>query len=154
MEIEISPAKAGLGKLKKKSGLSFGIMPYLFLIPALALLLVFRYFPAFSAIYHSFTDWDGTRPANFVGLQQYRAMFQDEVFLLSLKNIIVYTFARTLISLVMAIIGAELVYNLRSQRAGWLWRIVFTVPLVIPATVVFLIWRRIYAGRLGLVNEF
>jgi raffinose/stachyose/melibiose transport system permease protein len=144
-----------IASVKRKSQLLVPpYIPYLFLVPAIVLLVWFRYTPAFSAIYHSFTDWDGTTPANFVGLEQYRALFKDEVFLLSLKNIFIYTIARTVLSTLMALIGAELVYNLRNVISQSLWRVVFTLPLVIPTTVVFLIWRRIYAGRLGLVNEF
>jgi raffinose/stachyose/melibiose transport system permease protein len=128
-------------------------IPYLFLIPAFILLILFRYFPALSAVYHSFTDWNGTQPANFVGLEQYQALAQDPVFLLSLKNILIYTAARTVLVTVMALVGAELVYNLHSH--GWrsFWRVLFTVPLIIPTTVVFLIWRRVFAGDIGLLNE-
>jgi raffinose/stachyose/melibiose transport system permease protein len=128
--------------------------PYLFLLPAVVLLIVFRYIPAFSAVYHSFTDWDGIRPANFVGLTQYTSLLQDQVFLKSIGNILIYTAARTFLSTFMALLGAELIYNLRSHTAKGVWRIVFTLPLVIPTTVIFLVWRQVYAGRLGLLNEF
>lgn len=140
------------GRARKRRSQSY--IPYLFLLPAIALLIWFRYTPAFSAVYHSFTDWNGSPGASFVGLEQYRALFQDEVFLRSLSNIFIYTLARTVISTVMALLGAELIYNLRSLRAGAFWRMVFTVPMVIPASVIFLVWQRIYAGRLGLLNEF
>jgi raffinose/stachyose/melibiose transport system permease protein len=128
-------------------------MPYLFLLPAILLLVAFRYFPAFSAIFHSFTDWDGTRPANFVGLDQYKALFNDPIFIKSIVNIGIYTSLRTVFSTVMALLGAELVYNLRSYVSQGIWRIVFTLPLVIPTTVVFLVWRQVYAARLGLFNQ-
>ncbi|CAA9583692.1 MAG: hypothetical protein AVDCRST_MAG86-3204 [uncultured Truepera sp.] len=137
----------------RRKRLAPAYVPYLFLLPALALLVWFRYTPAFSAVYHSFTDWNGSPGANFVGLEQYRALLQDDIFLQSLRNIFIYTLARTVLSTVMALLGAELIYNLRSFRAGAFWRMVFTVPLVIPATVIFLVWQRIYAGRLGLLNE-
>ena len=139
------------GVKRKRAGGAY--IPYLFLLPALALLIWFRYTPAFSAVYHSFTDWNGSPGANFVGLEQYRALLQDDIFLQSLRNIFIYTLARTVISTAMALLGAELIYNLRSVGAGTFWRMVFTIPLVIPATVVFLVWQRIYSGRLGLLNE-
>jgi raffinose/stachyose/melibiose transport system permease protein len=128
-------------------------VPYLFLIPAFILLILFRYIPAFSAVYHSFTDWDGTSESNFLGLKQYQTLFSDAVFLRSLQNIIIYTIARTFFSTLMAIVGAELVYNLRSSATRNVWRVLFTVPLVIPHTVVFLIWRRVYSGDFGLLND-
>lgn len=129
-------------------------VPFLFLLPAILLLITFRYIPAFSAVYHSFTDWTGTEAANFVGLAQYQAMLQDEVFWLALRNVVLYTLGRTLLTTTMAFIAAELVYNLRNRQAQWLWRVTFTLPMVIPGTVVLLIWRQIYAARLGLLNEF
>lgn len=140
-------------KTKVKRGTVPIYVPYLFLIPAFILLILFRYIPAFSAVFHSFTDWNGTSDSNWVGLLQYQNLFQDSVFLRSLQNIFVYTFLRTLLTTIMAIIGAELVYNLRSGGSRMFWRVVFTVPLVIPHTVVFLIWRRVYSGDFGLLND-
>jgi ABC-type sugar transport system permease subunit len=58
-----------------------------------------------------------------------------------------------LFTLVMAFIGAELVYNLASARARSFWRVVFTIPMVIPLTVTLLIWQQVYAGRQGMLNE-
>lgn len=138
---------------RPKSRLIPVYMPYLFLLPAILLLVAFRYYPAFSAVFHSFTDWDGTQQANFVGLDQYKALLNDPIFIKSVINIGIYTLVRTFFSTVMALIGAELVYNLRSYVSQGIWRIVFTLPLVIPSTVVFLIWRQVYAARLGLLNQ-
>jgi raffinose/stachyose/melibiose transport system permease protein len=53
----------------------------------------------------------------------------------------------------MGLVGAELVYNLRNATSQWIWRLVFTLPLVIPATVTLLIWKQMYGARLGLINE-
>ncbi len=147
------PRDAGLGS-KARSGLVPIYLPFLFLVPAAVLLIVFRYYPAVSAIYHSFTDWDGTSAANFVGFDQYKALFQDAVFIRSVTNIAIYTLLRTLMTTAMAFVGAELVYNLRSYASQSIWRVVFTLPLVIPASVVFLVWKQIYNPRLGLFNQF
>src|SRR5215213_9891793 len=99
---------------RPKSRLIPTYMPYLFLLPAILLLVAFRYYPAFSAVFHSFTDWDGTRQANFVGLDQYKTLVNDPIFIKSVINIGIYTLLRTVFSTVMALLGAELVYNLRS----------------------------------------
>ena len=129
-------------------------LPFLFLIPALLLLIAFRYIPAVSAIYHSFTYWNIPEPGEFIGLQNYQALFDDPIFVKSLGNILKYMVGRTLFTLVMAFIGAELVYNLASVRARSFWRVVFTIPMVIPLTVNLLVWQQVYAGRQGLLNEF
>jgi ABC-type sugar transport system permease subunit len=137
---------------KKSSGIPVYV-PFLFLLPAILLLIAFRYIPAFSAVYHSFTDWTGTNNAAFVGLAQYQALVADPVFWTALRNVILYTLGRTFLTTIMAFIAAELVYNLRNRQSQWIWRVAFTLPMVIPATVILLIWRQIYAARLGLLNE-
>ena len=129
-------------------------VPFLFLIPALVLLLAFRYVPAFSAFYHSFTYWNIPKPGEFIGLQNYQALFDDPIFIKSLSNILKYMVGRTALVLVMAFVGAELVYNLTSDRWRNIWRMVFTIPMVIPFTVSLLVWQQVYAGRQGMLNEF
>src|SRR6187549_1516564 len=89
---------------RPKSRLIPVYMPYLFLLPAVVLLIVFRYYPAFSAVFHSFTDWDGTSQANFVGLDQYNLLLKDAAFLKSLSNIIIYTLVRTVLTTAMALL--------------------------------------------------
>ena len=142
------------GRMRLRSGLVPIYVPFLFLIPAFILLIIFRYYPTVSAIYHSFTVWDIPKPGEFVGLQNYQALLSDPVFLQSITNILKYTIGRSLLTITMAFIGAELVYNLTNARWRNVWRLIFTVPMVIPQPVDLLIWKQIYAGRQGLLNEF
>ena len=129
--------------------------PFLFLLPALLLLIFLRYVPAISAFYHSLTEWDGVGTGVYVGLDQYRSAFlKTRSSCLSLQNIVKYGGARTFIIVAMSFFGAELVYNLRSSREQSFWRIVFTIPMLVPWTVELLIWSQIFAARRGLVNEF
>ena len=63
-----SGRKAGSRSASSRWKLSNGFVPlyvpFLFLIPALLLLIVFRYYPTISAIYHSFTVWEIPRPGS------------------------------------------------------------------------------------------
>ena len=147
-------AKTDSSRWKLRSGFVPIYVPFLFLIPALILLLSFRYIPALSAIYHSFTYWNIPEPGEFIGLQNYQALFDDPVFIKSLGNILKYMVGRTALVLIMAFIGAELVYNLTSDRWRNIWRMVFTIPMVMPITVNLLVWKEVYAGRQGMLNEF
>ena len=87
---------------KLRSGFVPIYVPFLFLIPALLLLIAFRYIPAVSAIYHSFTYWNIPEPGEFIGLQNYQALFDDPIFIKSLGNILKYMVGRTALVLVMA----------------------------------------------------
>ncbi|HOF41545.1 MAG TPA: sugar ABC transporter permease, partial [Candidatus Hydrogenedentes bacterium] len=51
----------------------------LLLAPA-AFLVTFNYIPAFSALYHAFTEWDIGGESTWVGLANFRALTGDPVF--------------------------------------------------------------------------
>ena len=62
--LQAGPAQtlSGLGRTQRRSlpaRIYRSRLHYLFILPSLVLLAVFMYYPAFSALYHSFFDWDG-----------------------------------------------------------------------------------------------
>ena len=129
------------------------LTPYLLLLPAFLLLVALRYVPAVSAILASFTDWSGTSAPEWVGLENYLRLLQDDLFLASLKNMALYTVARTLLVVALALFAAELVYSLRSPFVRTFWKVVFIIPLVVPRTVVLLIWAFVFNTQVGMLNQ-
>ena len=130
------------------------VAPYLFLVPAFLLLILLRYVPAVSAILYSFTDWNGMRSPEYIGLENYAELFKDRLFLASLNNIALYIVVHTGLVVFMAFFAAELVFSLRSPMLQTLWQIVFVVPLVVPQTVVYLVWGFVFNTQSGLLNGF
>ncbi len=129
------------------------LVPYLFILPAFTLFVVMRYIPAIQAIYYSFTEWNGIRAATFIGLENYSRLFQDSLFLDALKNMAGYTVMRTLIVVVMAFFAAELVYSIRSTFMQTFWKIAFIIPLVVPGSVVLLVWAFVFNTQSGILNS-
>jgi ABC-type sugar transport system permease subunit len=68
----------------------FSTTPYLFLVPALALIGVFVLYPIISVIYYSFTEYDISRPPVWIGLENYQNLVVDPTFWLALTHSIVY----------------------------------------------------------------
>jgi len=126
----------------------------IFVTPIFLLLIIFRYYPLFSAIYHSFTKWNVTSATAFTGLQNYINLFTDKYFIVSIENIFIYVVITTVIITVMSLIGAELIFNLDSQRFKAFWKYLFIVPMIVPFTVAMLIWEFIYNPYLGILNGF
>jgi raffinose/stachyose/melibiose transport system permease protein len=128
---------------------------YLFLLPTFAFVLVFRYYPAGSAVYHAFTKWNGAGIETWVGLANFREMAADFILLASLKNITIILFAAIVKVLIFPLAAAELIYNLTNRRAQYWLRFLLILPLVIPGIVSTLIWRFIMAPRpFGILNAF
>lgn len=62
---------------------------WLLLLPLLVLTCVFLVYPVASNFYYSLTKWKGLGEPQFIGLQNYVKMFQDERFYSSLKNLFI-----------------------------------------------------------------
>jgi raffinose/stachyose/melibiose transport system permease protein len=127
---------------------------YVMMLGTFGLLFTFSYFPAASAIYHSFTIWDGFRPARWVGLQNFHEIATSEVLTgQAFPNMFLLVAWQVLRALVFPLIGAALVYRLRNEHTAYFFRLVYVLPIVVPATVGILVWRQFYEPNVGLFNE-
>ncbi|MCB9136824.1 MAG: sugar ABC transporter permease [Caldilineaceae bacterium] len=129
------------------------LTPYLFLAPAFLLLIALRYLPAVQAVYYSFTEWKGFFGSpEFVGFSNYSKLFHDQIFLASLRNMVVYTVVRTLLVLGMTFFAAELIYSLRNPTMQFIWQVLLIIPMIIPEIVVFLVWGFVFNTQTGILN--
>jgi ABC-type sugar transport systems, permease components len=123
---------------------------YLFLSPLFLGLLVFCYFPPVSGIYHSFFDWDSVGQAEFIGWDNYKELFRDEVFLNSVPTAFLILIPRLLISIVVPLIMAEMIFSVVNKKMQSAYRILILLPIVAPGVVSLLIWKFIYDPTSGL----
>lgn len=128
-------------------------MGYLFILPLMLGLLIFSYYPAFSGIYHSFFDWDSVGTAKFIGVENYRELFRDEVFLNAFGTMLKIQLPKLLIGIIVPLIMAEMIFCVRSQRAQYWYRILILFPIVTPGVVSTLIWKFIYDPNGGLLTS-
>jgi ABC-type sugar transport system permease subunit/outer membrane protein assembly factor BamB len=125
---------------------------YLMLLPTFALLLTFNYYPAASGLYHGFTRWTPGLRAEWIGIENYRAAFQNEYLGVGVKNAILFIVTGYL-QLLSPLLVAELVFNLASPKAQYWWRTVFIFPMVVPGVVAILLWVNIYDPNYGMLNK-
>ena len=123
---------------------------YLLILPTFALVILFSYFPAASAFYHSFFWWNGVR-ARWVGLDNFAQMGTDFYFLGSISNMVKLSLFQMTAQLALPLVVATLIYRLRSRRAAYLYQTLLVVPMVVPAIVGFMIWKWFYSYK-GLLN--
>ncbi|MBP5216580.1 MAG: sugar ABC transporter permease [Bacilli bacterium] len=126
---------------------------YLYLVPLFFFLILFSYYPAFSGIYHSFFDWSDTGEESFIGFSNYLVFLGDtEVFWPSVGNMVILLLPRLLIQIVVPLIVAELIFNLRNKKAKNIYRLLIMIPMVAPGVVTTLLWGYIYDPNYGLVS--
>lgn len=140
------PQKTRLHSMRRTRLVSYG-----FIAPTFLFILGFSYYPAIRALVGAFTAWNGFSAPTFVGLSNFLEAFHDPVFLGSLWHVGLWTAIGIPLALIPPFIVAELIFQLRSQRAQYIYRTLFVVPLVLPAVVGLLIWEYIYEPT-GVLN--
>ena len=124
----------------------------MFIAPLMIGLLMFSYYPAFSGLYHSFFDWDNVGTATFIGLDNFKELFSDQVFLASIGTMVKIQLPCLIIGVAVPLIMAELIFNVTSTRMQYWYRILVLLPMVAPGVVGTLIWRFIYDPNNGLMT--
>ncbi|MCR5824176.1 MAG: sugar ABC transporter permease [Lachnospiraceae bacterium] len=124
---------------------------YIFALPFILGFLGFSLVPMITSLVYSFTDMTfGDDEIQFIGFGNFIKLFQDEVFLKSVR----VTFKYVIISVPMKLTFALLVAFLltRKSRLVTLYRSLYYVPSLVGGSVaVALVWRQIFARR-GLFN--
>lgn len=140
--------KMTLGAKLKKS-----IPAYLFLLPLFAGILTFSYYPAISGIYHSFFNWNGIGEKTFIGIENYKSLFQDAIFINSIPAMLKLMIPKLIISVVVPFVMAELIFSVRSRKMQARYRMLCLLPMVAPGVVGTLLWKYIYDPSSGLAVE-
>lgn len=134
--------------VKKKS-----IYPYLLVAPAVLIILCVVFIPVANAIGMSFQSYDLRRPNDitFIGLSNYIEAFHDSLFWKALLKTILWVVFGVGFQFVFGFILALL---LNKQFAGrGVIRAVSLIPWVTPGVLIGLMWRWMYDGNYGVIND-
>ncbi|MCB0188368.1 MAG: sugar ABC transporter permease [Caldilineaceae bacterium] len=123
---------------------------YLFIAPWLAGLLLLYLGPILMSFYMGLTDWDLFTEPTFVGLENYRKMFQDDLFWKSLSNTLIYVGGRVPLVLLVALVVAILL-NQKIPGRNFL-RTAYYLPVVTPQVAMFLLWVWMFEPNVGIIN--
>ncbi|UUX49898.1 sugar ABC transporter permease [Nisaea acidiphila] len=128
------------------------IHAWLFLSPAMILLIAFTHYPAAVTLFHSFFSTPrGKRPAKFVGLENYETMLADSTFWTVLGNNLWYALGTIPLSIGIAIAMALWVDSKLKGRA--FVRMAYFTPTVLPLIAVANIWMFFYTPGFGLIDQ-
>lgn len=124
---------------------------YLFILPVTLGLLVFTFLPILYAFRVSFQDFQLLSPVTpFVGLDNYRAILNDPLFFISMRNTLVYT-AMVVVLLTLVALGLAILVKQEIRGVGF-FRTAYFIPVVTSLVVVSTVWKLIYNSN-GLLNS-
>ena len=126
---------------------------YFMILPYFIFFLVFTIIPVLVAIYLSFTYFNLLQPPQFRGLFNYaRLLLDDDVFLIALKNTLIFALLTGPISYLICVLFAWLINELPSKLRA-LMTLVFYAPSI--SGTLYVIWGFIFSGdSYGMVNGF
>ena len=134
---------------RQLSGIGLGL---LFALPWIVGFLVLQVYPIGASAYYSFTEFNLFTDPEWIGLENYRELLEDERFTKSLFNTLYMTVFGVPLGLALALICA-LALNTPSKLQPF-YRAVVYLPTVVPIVAATFLWRWLLNSQYGYVNQF
>ncbi|MDP5219545.1 sugar ABC transporter permease [Ruegeria sp. 2205SS24-7] len=131
------------------------LTPYMFMAPAVVIMVIALLYPLGYMVWGSFRDWDPSQTigeAEFVGLKNYITLWHDPNFRESLGVTLSFAFFVVTFEMVIGV-GLALLLD-RNIRGMSVLRTLFILPMMIAPVVVGLMWRYMYHPTVGTFNRF
>ncbi len=131
--------------------LKLRLAPYVYILPALIIVLVFRTLPILSSFTASFTDYDIGGFHGFIGFDNYARMLSDARFWQSVINTLYFVIGVVPAGIIIPLLLAIL---LRGKLAGKsFYRTIYFLPVVTSAVAISVVWVWLYNPEAGPINQ-
>ena len=145
--------------MRKSSGLSRALVRrettagYLFMLPSLIFFVTFVIYPMFMCIFTSLFDSNMGRNSVdvFIGLQNYKELFQDKIFLGALKNTFIIVLVSVPTVCAFSLWVASAITDMKPALTS-AFRVIFYLPVVTGSVAVTVVWKWMYNNYYGIFN--
>ena len=124
---------------------------YLFLLPFLAFFVMFVIYPMFMCVYTSFFDATMGREDIFIGFENYKVLFQDEVFWVALRNTMVIVLVSVPVTCAFSLWVASVISKMHVAATS-AFRCIFYLPVVTGSVAVTMVWKWMFNNYYGIFN--
>jgi sn-glycerol 3-phosphate transport system permease protein len=128
------------------------LLPYLLLLPQMAITIVFFFWPAGQAVWFAFLRQDafGIR-TTFVGFENFSDLFADPLYLDTIRNTAVFSAGVTVIALAVALLLAVLADRQIKGAGGY--RTLLIWPYAIAPAIAAVLWIFLFHPSIGLIGR-
>lgn len=126
---------------------------YLFLLPTMAIILIFIVYPVISTLWNSFFEMRVQTLQNgktFVGIEQYKKLLKDPQMWQALRFTLKFTIVAIVLETILGI-ACALIMNRNFKGKGFI-RAAILVPWAVPTIVSGLMWNYMYSETYGIIN--
>lgn len=144
-------AEPALGRLARRRRLLRRMLPFIFISPWILGVLIFQAYPILDSFYHSFTIYDVFQPSKWIGLRNYRNLFENNYTRMALMNTLLYVGVSVPGGLAVGLLQA-LLLNVKVKGLQ-LFRTLAIVPGTVPAAGGAAVSLFIWSPSVGLINS-
>ncbi len=129
-------------------------IPYIFLLPALSLLIIAVFLPAFLGFFFSFCSIDDLTAfpqCRWIGLENFQLLWRDKLFWQTITNSLLYLVGVVPI-LIFIPLGLAILVNQKLKGINWL-RMSYYLPVTVSIVVAGISWQAFYSSN-GIINQF
>ncbi len=123
---------------------------WFFLLPAVLVFSTFSWYPIIRGFIISFQSIDLINKPEFVGIENFTMLFEDQDMPTAWKNTLYYSFLGVIFGYLVPLLIALFINEVRRGKS--FFRLVFYTPTVVPPMAAMLLWKWIYDPRSGLAN--
>ncbi|MGW5984535.1 carbohydrate ABC transporter permease [Streptomyces anulatus] len=145
------PLTHPLPRRRRGTGARKQFTAWLFLVPALLIFGLFAWWPIVRSLLLSFQRTNLVEPAVWVGLDNFRTLFDDPLLGTAVGNTVFFVVLGVLIGFPAPLVLAAIMSTVR--RGAGIYRFLVYLPVVIPPVVAILLWKWFYDPGSGLFNN-
>jgi putative chitobiose transport system permease protein len=119
------------------------LFPYIFLLPACIILILFFFYPIIDVFYLSLTKYNIVSEPIFIGLKNFQKLYKDKIFWIALKNSIIFLIGAVPPLVIIPIFLAVLINN--AIKGISFFRALFYLPSIISIIVIGIAWKWLYS---------
>jgi len=160
----MATAAAALPRRRRTSRLGRSLQPYLYLVPAFAVMAIITFYPLIFQVWMSFTDFGQINfrvrnpvPPEFIGLDNYVRIAQSRLAIPNFEFVrlvlfnLWWAFSNVVVHLILGVLIA-VTLNTKGLRFRGIYRAIFVLPVVIPPIIVATVWRNMFDPNGGAIN--
>ena len=126
---------------------------FLYVLPALIFFALFKYWPMVYSSVLSFAKWNFVSSLKWVGLNNYSSMFGKAMFLKGIGNTFLYIFALLPFFIVIPLILAIMLLNVKNRRAQGFYKAFYFMPTILAFAIICIVWIWMYNPSYGVLNN-
>ena len=152
---------------KRTTNVRKAMLPYMYLVPAFAVMAVITFYPLIYQLIISFTDFQtkdlrfglASPQLHYIGFKNYIDILTGGLPVQNFQffRVLIYNFWWAITNVMVHVPAGVLIAVLLNTQGLWLkrvYRAIYILPVVIPPIVVATVWRNIFDQQYGAMNQF